>query len=410
MIILWLLCVWAKRNLDAKHGMPKENELANSCYFTYRMAFILCDPQQTTEEASAQMKRGECHKDYFLTASHFQHHVNMMYSAGHPPPLEEIYWILSLPQDFQQGTWKECPGIMIVAYLAAAEAGVTLFGPQATFVKEYYMMTAQMVHTMKYKDIVFKSWPIEKAFASFQRRISATEELMFSLIDRNSTYATIVLCHEGAEDIFDWISTFSALPPRSKVLIRTPLHCQDPASAQYVFCESVPMCTPFGLPWDSDFVVFLPSKLDKRPKELFDLVFESLRHMTYDVSFLHLGFERVIPVLTPCQADIYERIMHASPRMLSTYRGSHMVIRGNMTAPLEWVCPEGYGDGLWGPLFLGSSVVPLHADDHSLPRCFRLQEDQTRIPRRQLFLESIRKPLHNDSGECSTNADECPKE
>jgi len=381
MISLWLLLVEAKRDLDTPNAMPKKNELANSCYFTYKMGFILCD-SGTFEERQQQMEKGACHRDYFLAGADFQRSVDRMYFANGPPPLEEVYWLLSVPGNFQQRTYEECPAVMVLGYLLCAETLMSLFGPDDKQAIEFYEQAVSMTRAMEYGRIVLDSWPITFAFQDFENHLADVTTNFNTYVQAKDTYATFVVCYDGSA--LDWITALNPFPQKSQVVVRAQ-RCPEGGLGREAFECEVATCSPFG-PFKSTFVVFLPSPLDEKPNQLFQLALHSLRHMIYNTTFLHLGHDRIVPVLTECQTQIYESIMGHPPRRLSTYAGSHFIVRGELTTPPAVECPEGYGDGLWGPLFLQSSVIPLHADDGTLPRVYRIAEDQSSLSKSPLFL------------------------
>jgi len=219
------------------------------------------------------VKRGECHRDYFLAAAHFQYLVDTMYKKYGAPPLEEMYWAMSSPQNLQDGTWQECPGIMIVAYLAVAEVGVTLFGPHASFVKDFSTYSLHMIRQMMYRQIVLNSWPIQEAFDSFQKRRDQADLLQRARHEglTPSTYAVFIVCAHDETHILDRISELNPLPPKSKIIVRTPKLCDMDEPLPFIYCESKPECTPFGDFGDVEFVVFLPLPIFPRARPLFDL-------------------------------------------------------------------------------------------------------------------------------------------
>ena len=78
--------------------LPAENELSNSCYFTYRMNFIICDQSLSSEEAAEAIKRGECHSDYKIMGSDYQWvGEDWVYREG-VPPLEAAFWMIGMPE------------------------------------------------------------------------------------------------------------------------------------------------------------------------------------------------------------------------------------------------------------------------------------------------------------------------
>ena len=102
--------------------LPRDNELGNSCYFTYRMNFIICDQGLDPQTAKEEIAKGRCHQDYRVMGSDFQSISNGYYNQERLPPLEEAFWLLGLPEHFQSQTMTECPAIMVISYLMIAES------------------------------------------------------------------------------------------------------------------------------------------------------------------------------------------------------------------------------------------------------------------------------------------------
>ena len=78
--------------------LPAENELANSCYFTYRMNFIICDQSLSSEQAAEAIQKGECHSDYKIMGSDFQVVGEEWVHREGVPPLEASFWMIGMPE------------------------------------------------------------------------------------------------------------------------------------------------------------------------------------------------------------------------------------------------------------------------------------------------------------------------
>ncbi|CAK9079354.1 Uncharacterized protein SCF082_LOCUS37863 [Durusdinium trenchii] len=108
--------------------LPDKNELANACYFTYRVGYVICDASLGPEAAQKEMEAGRCNADFRLMGSDFQRLVLKHYMEGRPP-LEEAMWLLTSSENFQTRTLSECPPMQILANMLYGEALLYLDGP-----------------------------------------------------------------------------------------------------------------------------------------------------------------------------------------------------------------------------------------------------------------------------------------
>lgn len=182
--------------------MPTENELANTCYFTYRMNFIICDQTLSQEEAAEAIKRGECHSDYKIMGANFQMESDKYVLGEAPPPLEAAFWLIGMPENFQSRTMEECPGVMILSYVVIAEAALFLHGPKNDLATGFVRDAAVISRTMKYQEVVMNSWSINAAFYAFQRLHTSVLEQTESLKEKNLDLSVnVVVCRCGTESL-----------------------------------------------------------------------------------------------------------------------------------------------------------------------------------------------------------------
>ncbi|CAE7273409.1 unnamed protein product, partial [Symbiodinium necroappetens] len=87
--------------------LPAKNELANACYFTYRVGYVICDTSLGPAEAQKEMEAGRCNEDFRLMGSDFQRLVTSHFVEGARPPFEEAMWLLTSPDHFQSRTLSE---------------------------------------------------------------------------------------------------------------------------------------------------------------------------------------------------------------------------------------------------------------------------------------------------------------
>ncbi|CAE8653684.1 unnamed protein product, partial [Polarella glacialis] len=91
----------------------------SACYFAYTLKLDMPGSNHHT-----------------IRASDFQRKAADFYAGrGVPAPLEEAYWILSLPERFQDDIMKECPAMVVLSYFLVAETKLYV-DPGPT--QEYY--------------------------------------------------------------------------------------------------------------------------------------------------------------------------------------------------------------------------------------------------------------------------------
>ena len=111
MLVTLLSCILVIRYVHAgRQASTAVNELANSCFFTYRLTFKLC-PDQDSEAI--------CNKHFGVNGAEFQHKMWKYYTEAGPPLLEEASWLINMfPTDEDKAeTLRECPAILILSYL-----------------------------------------------------------------------------------------------------------------------------------------------------------------------------------------------------------------------------------------------------------------------------------------------------
>ena len=71
------------------------------------MNFIICDQSLGPDEAAAAMKAGACHSDYKIMGQDFQWQSSAFWNKDGRPPMEEAFWLIGLPDNFQTRTMEE---------------------------------------------------------------------------------------------------------------------------------------------------------------------------------------------------------------------------------------------------------------------------------------------------------------
>ena len=161
-ILKWILGLAQVESVRAGTRASQDvNELANSCFFTYRLTFKLC-PEQSDKAL--------CNKQFGVNGADFQHRMWNYYSGEGPPLLEESSWMMNMfPTDADKDeTLKECPAIIILSYLTIAESQLFLQDidvGKSLAVQALHWANTRPEHigpTMR------RSWPIDQAFERFQ--------------------------------------------------------------------------------------------------------------------------------------------------------------------------------------------------------------------------------------------------
>lgn len=426
--------------------LPDKNELANACYFTYRVGYIICDSGLGPDEAQQDMLAGKCNEDFRLMGSDFQRRVVRHYSAGGPPPLEEAMWLLTAPDNFQSRTLKECPAMQIMAYLLLAEARLHLHGPSrqgaAAELAARALEQAQVVPTEVYTALA-KAWPMDMALERFQ----ATAFHLNGLAEARSSEAfrvdfVICRCREdlqwlreltepemvGSEaalfvyeacadqghesDDLQQMRAFRTL--HSQLAHSRGAAVRGECSAQGVL-RHILSVTMEAAPAFTVFLSAMPP--DGSERGLLEMVVRSLALRTLEVDFLPLGLQRSAPSApTACDLAIWRDALGLG--LPSGYGGARFAVSGARTrerAPGHYhgllglleappvACGEGdSGAGAVGALLSSAWHVafgeeprlPVRADDERLPLFLRFADGPsgfqgTRMPKVSTYLASV---------------------
>eukprot|EP00928_Gymnodinium_smaydae_P040678 TRINITY_DN27568_c0_g1_i1.p1 TRINITY_DN27568_c0_g1~~TRINITY_DN27568_c0_g1_i1.p1 ORF type:complete len:479 (+),score=37.55 TRINITY_DN27568_c0_g1_i1:26-1438(+) len=328
--------------------LPDKNELANACYFTYRVGYVICDSGLSPEDAQHDMEAGKCNQDFRLMASDFQRRVVQHYFEGRPPPLEEAAWLLNAPENFQQRTMKECAAMQIVAYILLAEARLFLHGPSPSSAAAELIAVGLDQSRIVPEDVyasLARAWPMEEALQRFQM----TSVSLRSLVQQRSSGSFsfhIVVCR--CQEDLAWLAE-SAPTRRSAIALFVYDACSSspgdgiapeviarfadvhvaPASqdalgpsgecASHAVFEHLMATTRLGdsgdIPRGSvsapSHVAFISAKTPEEPeRHLLSLVLQSAAYQTLDVDFLPLALQRSVPQApTRCVLSIWREIL-----------------------------------------------------------------------------------------------------
>lgn len=337
----WLATL-ALAPLLGSRPLPDKNELANACYFTYRVGYIICDSGLQPEEAEQKIREGKCNQDFRLMASDFQRRVVRHYSFGERPPLEEAMWLLTAPENFQLRTLKECSAMQVVAYLLIAESklhlqGAANDGPPADLVR-LALQQAERVPVEIYAALA-RAWPLELALERYQATAFAVKSRMRPRGDGGieailaSVLVHIVVCR--CDEELGWLTdvswpgqreffvyeTCAASPPLPRGSGGAPASARRAAgpaarapsghcAARAVLAHAAEVAAAAAEAPLPAFVLFLstvaPPPGGDAESHLLELVAQSIAQNSLDAAFVPLGMRRAAPVApSACERGVW---------------------------------------------------------------------------------------------------------
>ena len=420
--------------LARSRTLPAKNELANACYFTYRVGYVICDVSLGPAEAQKEMEAGRCNEDFRLMGSDFQRLVTRHYVEGGRPPLEEAMWLLTSPEHFQSRTLSECPPMQILASVLYAEALLVMDGP-SRLGESAAMMAYAVSQTRKVPREVLealgRTWPMDVAMRRFEEAF-LSESAAVESDPREGIQADIVICRCGQD--LAWIAEL--IPDSVQIYLYNT--CQLPVGLPEVLPASN-FTERYALEPDGDvsrpsapksaadcpvelifrhvleygldsaaFLLYLPSSEPvESEKQLYSLLFKSLARRTLRAEFVQLGMSRSSPkALDSCQRAVLSELGisgHASgyeaPRFVaSADRISASLARVRaawraLATSLECVgrAWEAVMWGLWHTVFGEMALLPTRADNAQIPHFLRALDGpsgftKTRMPKSSDYL------------------------
>lgn len=427
-----LLCA-ASRNL------PDKNELANACYFTYKVGYVICDTSLGPEAAQREMEAGRCNQDFRLTGSDFQRLVLKHYVEGGRPPLEEAMWLLSSSENFQSRTLSECPPMQILANVLYAEALLFLDGASRTGESALLMAQAleqtRQVH-MEVLNALTKTWPLELASQRFQETF-LTLDAVAKATPSSEIHVALCRCSESLEWLVPFVEEMDPQQGIEAVLYLYETCGREEGlrefedalfgKVQWKALEGVP-----GRPKSNSdcqaqtvlshllgygdgslavpkFLLFLPAAPPEAEQQFYSLVFKSLASKTLSVDFMALGSTRSPPIaLNECQKSLiqaqvlkihnyplgYEgpRFLISSARLLESLERVQSLIQAfEQPSPSCASHLETAVANWWHMVFGEGEQLPIRADDDRLPVFARMADgpsgfSRTRMPKSSDYL------------------------
>lgn len=299
---------------------PDAAEVTAACYFAYGLQLNLTGSDQPVE--------------HVIRASDFQRKAFDFYN-GLPTaaPLNEAFWVLSLPEDFQQTVARECPALVVLSYLLVAETKLFLEPASARSYAEIGLGLL-LGSSDRFRSMLFESWPIQAAadrvqataswVRSFQARTILVQAPEAPLID-------LVVAH--CKENLDWLRAMvrqwsasgtglirlfiyekcgqrgdagSAVPvSHIEVVDGPPGGRKDECSAYLTHLSRVAESRDIA-----EYSFFLQSDaLHHAEPRLLNLVVRSMQQGTLDVQFLHLSKARMIASYSPCKRAIFQQVV-----------------------------------------------------------------------------------------------------
>ncbi|CAK9028845.1 unnamed protein product [Durusdinium trenchii] len=384
--------------------LPDKNELANACYFTYRVGYVICDASLGPEAAQKEMEAGRCNADFRLMGSDFQRLVLKHYMEGGRPPLEEAMWLLTSSENFQTRTLSECPPMQILANMLYGEALLYLDGPSRD--GESAMLVAQAIEQTKrvqpeVLNALARTWPLDMATHRFQETFLALQGMAKG--DRKLDLVHFVLCR--CDEDLSWLEDgfFEKLSPEvvSGATAKGP---KGSCPAQIALTHVLRYKLDFP-----EFLLFLPSAAPlEQERYFYQLVLNSLLSHTLTADFVALGSTRAPPVsLDMCQRSLIQSGVLPIWNYPLGYEGSRFLVSAKrlvesidrvaslMAAFAESGCTtvelEEAIANWWHIVFGEPAQLPIRAEDERLPMFLRVADgpsgfSRTRMPKSSDYL------------------------
>eukprot|EP00929_Paragymnodinium_shiwhaense_P047847 TRINITY_DN24271_c0_g1_i2.p1 TRINITY_DN24271_c0_g1~~TRINITY_DN24271_c0_g1_i2.p1 ORF type:complete len:475 (+),score=58.01 TRINITY_DN24271_c0_g1_i2:74-1498(+) len=365
-----------------EHGLgvrlaPDSAEIKAACYFAYALRLDLPGSNHHT-----------------IRGADFQRKVWAFYSGlSSPAPLEEAFWILMLPEHFQETIAQECPAMLVLSYFLVAETKLYL---EPSTAQEYAEIGASVFQRLdkRLASLLVESWPINHARQRLQDKamaVGVAEAAIQSSLVGGGYMIDIVVAH--CKETLEWLPKVLPLwaveGGHIRVLIYekcgqswledsgTPLRDKSgskiPAKSVNVIDDGPggrkDECSAFlthvlnsASSGDAAFYTFFlqADVFNHVQPQLLDLVMRAIRNKALDLRFLYLSRARMVASTSPCKRAIFEQVMGRSPAGMQVgYCCAHFVVRRD--ALLE------RGAEAWRNSLAAMDVLPSPACEHVRP-------------------------------------------
>lgn len=410
-MLQWILLLLADQVLQSASARqaPDGAEVVSACFFAYVLKLDMPGSNHHT-----------------IRASDFQRKAAGFYAdAGSPPPLLEAYWILALPEHFQEAVLKECPAMVVLAYFVGAESKLYTEPPMAAELSNIGFSLLQRMER-RTQDLIRESWPIDAALNRIKtvqdaiQRLKETPLPPAGLLDLVLAYCkedlqwlqmALPQWLQGPTRLFIYEKCGQAaelgnLPAHIKVLREQvidgpPGGRKDECSAYLTHLSKI-VTKDVAL-----YTLFLQADaLNHVWPYYLHLVMRAMQLRSLDVAFLHLGQSRMVASTSECKRAIFKQVLGRQQQQMATgYCCAQFLVRqdlilGNrevwpralkaMDEPLPVGCEHvrrGSGmhclvfESIWHAMFGFPESFTPRAEDVTLPSCLRIPEtDESDLP------------------------------
>jgi len=295
-------------------------------------------------------------ENYTLEGADFHYKLTRFFEGTGPPPLEEVFFSTqNLSRATQDELQKECPGLLICAFLMLAEARLPIAPEEAggALAKADYL-AGQLSEAEL--DAVKDVWPLEHALASYQHAAAA-----LATAPAGAPVVQMVVCH--CRESLEWLADSRLyMPAEEEVVMQLfvyekcskQLENLDALRGRFQRVDIVPVedgdvrrdeCSGYlrhlvdHYEDPPDFVMFFQADAaDHMQWGYLSLVMRALERHALQTEFVHLNHPRLVASLSPCRAKVFEQVFDRPPRqMLGSYCCAQFLVSRSrwLANPLE---------------------------------------------------------------------------
>lgn len=370
--------------------------------------------------------------NYTLEGADFQYKLTRFYENLGPPPLEEVFFATqNLTRATQEDVLRDCPGLLITAFVVLAEARLPVAPLEAASALAKADQLAARLDPEGYRAAT-EVWPIEPALLSYQRAANFAAEA-----PKRAPLVHVVVCH--CRESLDWLTDgHFPVPAREEAVV--DLFVYEKCSSQpenlaamrerFHHVAVTPVedgdvrrdeCSAYlrhlvdRYHDPADFALFFQADAsDHMQWGYLALVMRAIAKHSLQASFVHLNHPRLVASLSPCRQEVFRRVFDRPPReMLGSYCCAQFLVSRErwLANPLERYermfrmlfeespaeCHDIPGHSThclmyevyWHVLFGESDDLPERASNPGLPLMLRTRdlENESYLPPGSLYLQ-----------------------
>ena len=372
------------------------DEFYVGCYWTLRVHNGICNAAGNCFEAK-------------IVAATLQDQFFDFYesSSTSAPPIEQVQWLLQVPDVELQTNFHLCPGLILTALVFDATLRLPIDGLAAASVR--FKQAEHLLATLPddVLDVAFKMFPLQLAIDRF-----IAEEAALPASPREASASFVVT---RCRNSLDWLRNVT-IPATAQ------LHVYEKCNASLELGEAAELETRFASVTEHAYVLdnvdgvmtgecagylqFIVDYYDSLPDFVFLLHDDAYRHLkipflkvltralvtspdSLKLDMVHLNYVRVASLNTPCMRQVFQDVFHEElPGRLATYCcGQFLVTREaihrrpkafyedlllRLRRNWDQVCSLGdmpcyVLEFLWQKVWRNSTQLPLRSQDASLP-------------------------------------------